>query len=53
MANVNNFKATIIKTFTREGKEYNYYKDIFKVNKIDQKHNLELGKKIGKNIYTR
>ena len=46
MANINNFKATIIKTFIREGKEYNYYKDIFEVNKIDLKHKLSrVGKK--------
>ena len=53
MANANNFKATIIKTFIREGKEYNCYKDIFEANKIDLEHELSrVGKKNWqKNIY--
>ena len=53
MANANNFKATIIKTFIREGKEYNCYKDIFEVSKIDLEHKLSrVGKKNWqKNIY--
>ena len=53
MANVNNLKATIIKTFIRERKEYNY-KDIFEASKlIWNRNNLKLGKKNGKKIYTR
>ena len=53
MANVNNFKATIFKTFLREGKEYNCYKDIFEVNKIVLEHELSQigGKNWQKNIY--
>ena len=48
MANVNNLKATIIKTFIRERKEYNY-KDIFEARKlIWNRNNLKLGKKMAK-----
>ena len=53
MASVNNFKTIIVKTFIREGKEYNFYKDIFEANKIDLEHELSrVGKKNWpKNIY--
>ena len=53
MASVNNFKTTIVKTFIREGKEYNCYKDIFEANKIDLEHELSrvAKKNWPKNIY--